>query len=45
MFEHAELRGTPMGPNDPPTAKGTAYLSSKQTEKGKQATFWSLRSF
>ena len=24
MFEQAELRGTPMGPNGPPNAKATA---------------------
>ena len=29
MFEQAELRGTPMGPNDPPDAKGTPQIASK----------------
>ena len=27
MFEQAELRGTPMGPNCPPSAKATAKFS------------------
>ena len=27
MFEKAELRGTPMGPNGPPNAKATAKIA------------------
>ena len=27
MFEQAELRGTPMGPNGPPNAKATAKFA------------------
>ena len=27
MFEQAELRGTPMGPNGPPTAKAMAKFA------------------
>ena len=29
MFEQAKLRGNPMGPNSPPTAKGTAQIAPK----------------
>ena len=29
MFEQAELRGTPMSPNGPPTAKTTAKIAPK----------------
>jgi len=29
MFEQAELRGIPMGPNGPPNAKGTAQIASE----------------
>ena len=39
MFEQAELRGNPMGPNDPPTAKGTAQIAPEIAILENQA-FW-----
>ena len=39
MFEQAELLDTQMGPNGPPTAKGTAYIAPEIANSIKQA-FW-----
>ena len=37
MFEQAELRGIPMGPNGPPNAKGTALIASETALLGNRA--------
>ena len=34
MFEQAELRGTPMGPNGPPDAKAAATIAPEITIRG-----------
>ena len=39
MFEQAELRGIPMGPNGPPNAKGTALIAPEVAILEDQA-FW-----